>query len=199
MFTVISIFPQPIRETKPGQHPSEYNIPRCKDYDDPQIIYVDDAIDFHHVAGDQISVKVPIFGKVVAESLVKDFQAAMILSDENVYPGLMYVEGKLGKEEVKKLETFDKLKKTQDEWALRLIQQADDDWAKTRQHKMITELQKHFCRRLGLKREWNVDIADAKTFACPACLELVSSKAIICRSCKNVLKPEEYKKLEFAS
>jgi len=107
-------------------------------------------------------------------------------------PGLFAVEEVYTAKDVRKIfpnKVNTALKNTV-AWFEGLVKIADDDWQRYHQHKMITDVQREACRYLGLDREWNFSAFDVVSNVCPACFTQVNPKAIVCSSCKCIIKPE---------
>lgn len=212
--TVVSVLPFFLNEPKYGLIPDLYQIKKAKK-GDVSLLHVKDGYHFQLIPLADIRtppLKIPDLGEVIAESIVKDYTNACMGVDYNQLdngavpvPGLFWVEGTYVDEDDKK---NDELKRTlkfkyQKEinqailnttaWFERLIKIADDDWAKYRQYRFITDYQREACNWLGLQREWNFSVFEANNSLCWACKKVVNPTALIC-SCGAILNPEEYEK-----
>lgn len=195
--TVVSIYPLPINEQKPGMSPERFSIP-ASEGKKPQLLYVNDGIDNRYVAGPFGTIHVPVSADVISKSLVDDFAISIELADEGAKPGLFWFPRRATIEEVLKSAEMATAKVRQITWFMRLVKQGDDTWAKFRQHKFISDLNRVAAKELGVNKEWTMDVKDVKTENCPACTTVVSSEAVICPVCKAVLNAEKYKALKFA-
>lgn len=208
--TLISTLPRPLGEEKPGMFPSFYKIPAALDKNSLGILHIGDAYYNELIPyGDSKAPprRIDVSAERVAEGLIFDFISAVLGTnfepDDNGVirkPGLFWIGGVLYEKEIKKDFNHKIIEATRctEAWFKSLVKIADDDWQKFRQHKMITEWQRTACKWLGINREWNFDAITASS-TCPACMQVVSPMAIVCNHCKCILKPEEYKKLQFAT
>jgi hypothetical protein len=199
--TIVSIVPFPIHETKPGIYPGTFKIDAAKN-GKPEVLTVGESqfyvqIDAHR----SIVVKCPPHD--IAKAVVDDYvKSTLQYSDEkNSAPGVFWVMGEYSTSRVVRelSKELDNLRKRQDNWFLALVRLADDDWEKTRQHKMISDTQRYAARSLGLKRPWLIDTPTniQEMINCVVCQSSINALAIVCPSCKCILKPEQYGKFSF--
>lgn len=210
--TIVSLMPVVISESKPGLYPGRFVIPAAKLGPDGQavelaILVIGVSKHYVYLDSDRGSLPQDNFPTKVAKSVVEDFISASQLADTEAHPGLFYVSGEYSEDEIR-AQFADKLIDAQfhqDAWFNRLIQTADDEWQKYRLHRVITDPQRMAARALGIDREWcHTERPDARlslmaTAKCPSCQSNVLDTQVVCTNCKCILKPEEYKKLEFAS
>ncbi len=197
--TVISIFPKPLYESKPGIIPDSYAIPPGS-MESPGVLAITDV----RVPRPQALGQAPIItiepGIQVAKSLVEDYCQSKVCSAPDAHPGLIYVMG-VYDSTAAKLRFGVELKvaeQKQNRWYKNLVVRADDDWSKFRLHRMITDEQRMAANELHLVREWtSLDTNDFQT--CPGCSTRVLNTAAVCPSCSAILDEERYKKLKFAS
>lgn len=111
-------------------------------------------------------------GKLVAEDLVRGWKGH----------GVFVAAG----DEPTKQE-LDAAKNEQRDFWLALIEEADKDWSRFRDHRKILSTAKVAARELGVKREWALDASEMK--ACPACKLNIPVDAIKCSnaSCGAIL------------
>lgn len=194
--TVVSFMPWAINETKPGLIPEVYYIPPCEG-DKPAVIHIHDARSNLYVRdGKTYPLTHP--AEEVANAIVMDYCRALLESDDNAKPALFWVPGKLTPDEVlgKFAKEIIEAKKKQNNWFLKLIRLADDDWAKTGQHRMITDLQRYAAKSLGwLTRPWMQSSEPTEFIKCPACATLVNNTAAVCSNCGYVTNPTKAKEL----
>lgn len=202
--TLVSIVPFPITEHKPGIYPGKFHIGASKD-NVPEVLVIGDS-KYHVEIDENRSITVTCQSEQLAESIVEDYIISnLAFSRElNSAPGIFWVPGvhTVLDISIKFSEKLKEVRERQVIWFKRLVSIADDDWEKTRQHKTISDMQRFAAKSLGLDKPWIVNAASevavmgqAKCFACKS---IISSEAIICPSCKFIIKPEEYKNLKFA-
>lgn len=197
--SVISIVPFKIHEEKPGLYPGVFDIPEAKN-NVPQILHIGECIHFVELDPERPALRIPNPSYKVAESIVNDYlQATLGVKPEEFAicgPGIFWRPGMY---DLKKViaDCADELefqKERQQRWFLSLVQMADDDWERTRQHKFITSTQRTAAKILGLERPWLITVPDSKTVQkCFACFSIVSAEAIICMNCKTILDIEQWK------
>lgn len=198
--TVVSFTPFSIRETKPGLFPPEYYIPAAKDRTKPSLLVVKDGERSVFLDAERGSQKIIVESLTIARSIVYDFQEAQPGSEQNVAgPAIFFVPGKVALENLVKdcATQIEVALKEQQTWYKRLVRLADDTWTAAHKHSQISDLERMACRQLALKREWLDDSPDS-IVGCPVCTTVISTAAIVCFACKAILKPEEYKKFQFA-
>jgi len=149
---------------------------------------------------DRGSISIPQSPLKVARSVVNDWVEALLGVGEDAKPGIMAVVGDYPAEAA--AITFDAeikaLRAQQVNWFKNLVKIADDDWARFRQHKMITDLQRYACTALNIDREWNIDVKEEAIVKCPACQSVMPASSVVCPNCRCVMNKEAYDKLTFA-
>lgn len=197
--TIISVFPFPINEDKPGVYPRYYHIPAAKD-GDIEMLVVKPALMYIELVDRPEKLKLDIPPAQLATSLIRDFIVAQLAYDESAAPGLIAVSGELTDKAFVK-EAFKSeiaaIRSRQDVWFRRLVKIADDDWARYHQHKMISDLQVKCAQILKLERDWL--LPQTTPSSCPVCKSIVASGAIVCATCHCILDEAAYKKFKFAS
>ncbi len=202
--SVVSIVPFIIEEYKPGLYPGNFIIPPSKD-GIPEILLVGESIHYVEVDPDK-SIPVTNSSHKVATAIVEDYinsQLAVRTGEANICgPGIFW---KIGKYDLNRLYTecsaeLVSARQKQQIWFTRLVEMADDDWEKTRQHKAITDMQRFAAKALKLERPWAVEIQSQVLVSqtCPACGNSVMSGVVVCGVCKCIINMAEYKKLSFA-
>lgn len=194
--TVVSLIPWHLRELKPGLIPEEYYIPPAKD-GQPSVLHIKDAKSNLYVRdGKTYPITHP--AEEVANALINDYCVAQLQYAEDAKPAIFWVLGKYSKDEIvtKFKKELDEAKRKQNAWFMRLIRLADDDWEKFHQHRMITDLQRHAAKSLGLlNKPWMQGIEPLEYVKCPACSTLVDVTAAICQNCHYVVNKEKAKEL----
>lgn len=194
--TVVSLLPYAIEELKPGLIPESYRIPEAKN-GKPGVLHIKDAKENLYVR-DGKTFPITHSAEEVANSVVNDYCLAMIEAGSDAKPALFWVLGKWSPEEIiTKFKTeLDLARQIQNRWFMKLIRLADDDWEHTKQHRMITDLQRHAARSLGLlTKPWMQNIEPEEFVRCPACSTLVNTQAAICPNCKHITNPVKAKEL----
>ena len=205
MVTIVSTLPVQLDEFKPGLIPDRFVIEPAKK-DDFSIKVIGDCRQFFLGSDPNAPPMVSVVGAVgVARSIISDFSESAMgtsttpnLEGIQPIPGLFFIEGSLTKPQIVKehAESLNTAFKNTRAWFENLVFQADDEWAKTRQRGMITDMQRVACRWLGYDKEWNFNTLIAQSSTCWSCRTNIHPDALVCSGCKAILKPEEYKKVQ---
>lgn len=184
--TIVSVFPQEIKETKPGLIPDTFIIPKS-DGKNPQVLHVKDVNSALYI-GDGKTFRLTHSFKEIATSIVEDFCNGFIEADADRRPGIFWIPGKHSKENVVKQfpkQIADAIKR-QNLWLQRLVISADDDYQKHGQVRGISDLQRMAAFILGLtNKPWYVAPEPITYVKCDACSTMVDSSAAICHNCKH--------------
>lgn len=203
--TIVSIVPFPITEFKPGIYPGNFEIKGSKN-NIPEILVISDSI--YHVEIDEnrtITVKCP--SEDIAKSIIEDYVISNIAFDreEDAAPGIFWKAGvyDLGGVLGKLKEDLDIAKERQQRWFKKLVEMADDDWEKTRQHRSISDIQRYAAKWMNLERPWIISTIIntapvVETVKCIACQSSISKEAIVCPQCRCILNMEKYKTIQFS-
>jgi hypothetical protein len=199
--TVFSLLPVPLLEKKPGLYPSEFRIPATTERGDFNVLLVEEGI--HYVPQlEHPAYRASTPAGEIARSIVQDYKEGSLGLDEDAEPGLFWTYGVYSKELAKielRVELHEAVVK-QSRWFVNLVRIADVEWAQhPGNHNVITVLMRHAATALGLEKEWLVNPDNLALVYCPVCRNNVSPKAVVCGSCHAILRPEDYKKYEFAS
>lgn len=199
--TVISACPFPIDERKPGLQPGVFKLPAAKlERQDIEVLVIKSGSYPVYMDHDRGSFVVEEKLEIIAQAVVEDFCSSQIAADYVARPAIFWVPGEFDKDEAKLTfgnEIIDAIQR-QAEWFRRLVQLADDDWAKTRQHKFITDLQRFAGKALGLQREWLIKPQSVSTQACPGCATDISGKALKCPHCGTIVNVAGWNALQAA-
>lgn len=196
--TIVSLMPIPFNREMTGHNPAYYTIPAAAD-GDFNILVIDDATSWLYVL-DGASVMRRHLAAEEAEELISTFIQANLYVGENCWPGIFWVEGAWTKNQIEErfAEKLEIAKDAQNNWFKALVEKADDDWNRSRQHRTISTPQRIAAIRLGLKREWNIQVEKGQNYiACPACETMLKSTVSVCPQCKLILK--ENPDFQFAS
>lgn len=200
--TVVSILPYPLWEKKPGLVPGEFRIPAAKPGEFvlfnvercQHAVYLDDT---------RPRLIVPDPSDLVARSIVFDHKTAMICYEAGIAePGLAWVWGEFTNDKEGKKSfilahqaVLEQVNELQMNWYHRLLLMADDDWARYKQHKMITNLQRTAAQVLGQDREWLLEQKIAEALSkCKFCFSMVHPEACICPTCHGIVDEARYRK-----
>lgn len=190
--TIVSVFPGPIKETKPGLIPDTFEIEESNGKE-PQVLHVTEVNSALYI-GDGKTFRLTHTVKEIAESIVNDFCNGFIEADEQHKPGLFWILGKHSKDAVKvqfKKELDEAIRK-QRAWLQRLVTSADDDFQKHGQHRGISDLQRKAAMLLGLtNKPWYISPEPTTFVKCPACSTMVEEAAAICHNCKYPINVEK--------
>lgn len=197
----------------PTVYPSALEIKAVSDpYNYVNVGIVEDAVTYVYLDADRGYMSRPINADKLAASQVDDFFTSIMYAEPesekedvfSMHPGLFWLPGELTAKQVedKYPERLKKIRREQDIWFTRIVEVADDEWARAKHHRAISPVQKLAAECLGLTREWVIQSQKQQevTFSkCPACRTLVDSEAVICAICHCVLNAEGYAKLQFTT
>lgn len=189
-FTVVNFLPYSLSEVKPGLIPSEYYIPPSTN-GKPGVLIVRDARS-HVYMRDGHTFPALHPAEEVANSLVNDYNNSQLEASHDGHPALFCVPGAFTAEEILTTDTIKPIvaeaKKKQNVWFDRLVRKADDDWSKYKQHRMITDIQRHAAQQLGqVNKEWYHSPEPEEFIKCPACRVYVEATAAVCHNCNYVI------------
>jgi hypothetical protein len=203
--TVVSIVPVHIKIQKTSLFGCPTEIAKASPFD-PKVLIVDDCWHRIYLGVERSWMNITDLSADVARAIVNDFIKSSICTDEGAEPGIFSIPNKVV-DDIKILEKEYKdelalARVRQDKWEINLIKMADDDWSKSgHMHRAISNLQRDIAKRRRMEKEWlfipEGELAHGMV-KCPACKIPIEKDTIICASCKLVLKPEEYKKFQFA-
>jgi hypothetical protein len=120
------------------------------------------------------------------------------------HPGVFWEPKVILPESIEKecVEKLSQARISQLAWEEMLVKMADEDWIKSgKRPRSISDLQRQVAKNRGYEKEWlyipKVE-EGATILVCPACRTQISSLAVVCANCNLILKPDDYKKLQFA-
>jgi hypothetical protein len=204
--TIISVLPVRVSEQKP-LIPSTYIIAAVKDpMNDVEVLMVDRGSFSVYIDESRPALQIPEPSDVIAAAICRDFKiSSSHFSPSQAEPGLTWTRGGYTKEEAKTASEVQPLiteaRRLQNEWFKRLVATADDDWARHRLRKMVSDLQRLACKHLNLERPWDIELeigAAIRMTQCKFCRADVHPEAVICMHCRGILNMERYK-VEFVS
>lgn len=199
--SVISILPIEIRDSKPNLYPGNFIIP-AGSVEKPGILTVGNSRFYVPMAFGAAPLAVQSYCTEVAKSIVTDWVGAMLSVDAESRPGIFVAEGQFKTTDEVRAKLATELVKAQiaqRQWFIRLVNLADHEFSKHHQAESISDLQKVAGRELNLRdKPWMMTVDQLSVNNCPACYHPVNVSAVICGSCRYVLKPEVYKNMTFA-
>lgn len=200
--TVISIVPFQVGpEFKPGLYPGMFTVPPCLNDAEPSTLIINSSLHLMHIGGQKQPIRMETASYQIAKSIVDDFIAAQLFTDSDAKPGIMWLHGVVTPTEFvkKNVEHLAQLKAQQKNWFIRLIRETDDEWAKTKSHKVVSPQAKLAAQILNVRPDWFVMEDMATNFVkCPACSTVNDPTNAVCTNCRCVLNEEKFKKLTFA-
>jgi hypothetical protein len=198
MATLISVYPFEIRESKPCIYPGYFYIPAAKDK--PESLIIGEA--FHFVDRvDAEPLRIRVLPQELAQSIVDDWYSANlgVVVEEGIGPGLFWVEGAHAHDKIERAfaDKIQSARARQKLWFRNLVKIADDDWARYHRHTVISDIQRHAVKDLGLDRTWTIQVKEVQALkVCLACQSQIDSKAIVCPTCRVVLDVTKFKELQ---
>lgn len=194
--TIVNGLPIDIMEEKPGCMEGFF-IPRCPKDEDFSVTYIDDT-SYQIWAGDlRGNIPFPVKSIEMATAICSDLSRSMVEISEDARPLLFAIEGELTAEQVKKLDIYKESKAKQKRWFGALVARADDEWVKFHDNRMISDIQRHACRSLGLDKEW-MELSQTG-LNCPVCFTPYNKGQLMCKVCRCVLDPEKIKNYQFVT
>jgi ribosomal protein L32 len=146
-----------------------YRIPPAQSGAKVATVEVGDRIDVIDM-GDNRRLELPIHARKIAEDLTAD------LGDFGVFVAA-------GREPTR--EEIDAAEARLSEVAKRLVFEGDQEWARSHNYRLISDLHRRAVKQLGLEREWAYE--PAPMIECPVCGERVRPHVAICKSCGAIL------------
>lgn len=195
--TVVSLLPFELQEEKPHLLPPLHIVPAAPK-DGIAVAHIGEATHYVPHPIDERSFKQITSPNELARSICDDYNSAHVAIDENAGPSLFWVEGRLSAEEVIDFypQKVADARKRVHQWYRNLINMADADWAKNKNVRTVSDVQKVAARVLGVKREWVEYTQDPiETINCPFCRYSIAPDSIKCLNCKEIVNIEKYKEL----
>lgn len=204
--TVVSLFPFALGpELKPGLIPTGFYVPPAVQTGPgiadiiPSVLLIEKVERVIYLDNNRPSLRVLEPSEKIAESVVGDFINSCIhVTPGTATPGIFWVDGVHNEVQTKVLPEYRTAFERQHNYYVNLVTIADDLWVKYKQHRSISDVQRHAAKILGYKREWTLNSESAKVQTCPACGSLVPYTAVVCKSCQLILDEARYKDLKFA-
>ena len=204
--TIVSIVPVKIEfRAKGAMYPDAWDMPEADDLK-PEVLHIEDGWTRIYLGVERGYYKTTILSAVLAKGLVDAYIKSCIGYGDMCQPGVFTIPDKeIERKDVERAcsEHLTHARICQSNWYEKLIKDADNDWSRSgHSHRSISDLQRRIAKKLRLDKEW-LHISPTETpygmMKCPACVSDIETKSIVCKHCHLVLKPEEYKKYEFAA
>lgn len=198
------MLPYKLVENKPGLNPNEYIIPAAVQGDLSLTIIPNNI--FYLVNTDPLAdakevrvIKVPVPAQELAESIINDYTTGLLAVEQpDATPGIFPVRGNYSDKKivtVKFAKEIEFYKQTQNRWFQRLVDIADDTWAKSNSPVGISDIQRDACRYLGYQRQWLNPLPLEVQDKCPFCTNPINKGAIKCVTCGEILDKKKYGEL----
>lgn len=190
-WTVVSVVPLPINETKNSLKPYEYKLEES-DTIEPQVLVIDSVKEsfwFPDLGKRGEYRDIPKEVAEVAKAVVSDYIQASLQATAEAHPGIFAVPGAHDADDIKRKfkKELAEAQEKQKKWLWNLVKEADDAWNKWHQHKAIAPLQIKAATMLGIRREWTTEPLAQNLVECPFCLQHVQSRAKVCFHCRRDL------------
>lgn len=188
--TIISIFPQEIKEFKYTIERGEFHIPKGT-YDNPAILVVGGSSWWKDYDVEQPLLEIPVSSIVLSESIVKDYCNGMLGCDmDTAMPGLFFVLGEQTIMEIKMRyrKKLEDVKVKQDNWFRILVKLADSLWARTNGNPLVIwDVMRLAAIELNLKdKAWIKDFTAQELIRCVFCGGMRNPQFPICPVCKAI-------------
>ena len=131
--------------------------------------------------GDKRTLEFPISAREIAEDLVREINAD---GGEGSFFGAFVCAGSAPSDA-----ELAAAQARLGEFYVRLVATADQNWDRTHNWFMITDVERRAARWLGLEKEWCYEPKPLED--CPACAEKLKPGVAVCRSCGAILDPEK--------
>jgi hypothetical protein len=203
--TVVSIAPYPFEHLIPGVNPSRYTVGKSVN-EEPVFLMIRTARQSLFVgmaaapeSDGYFFIDLPSH-KIAEDTVTAHKQASISIALGHAEPGIFWLEGEVGKTVLlaKYKTELEDAKTKQRRWYIRLVEEADNEWASTKSTWSITEIQRYAARQLGLKKEWDIDRVVADIRNCPACNTIISPLSVVCPQCRYIVDEVKYKTMKFA-
>ena len=150
-----------------------YRIPAPEAGEELATLAVTDRIDVIDM-GDNRRLEVPIHARKIAEDLAAD------LGDYGVF---------VAAGEAPTAEEIASAQEHLVEVAKKLVFEGDQEWARSHNYRLLSDLHRRAVKRLGLEREWAYE--PVAMGECPVCGERIKPGVAVCRSCGAILDREK--------
>lgn len=196
--TIFSIFPKEIIEDKITVFPGHFTIPPGS-LEIPSRLVVGASSWWKEIHESEQLLEIPQHSLMMAKSIVNDYVSGMLGVSPDDGPGLFFIPTEITSEEAKKTypKVFADAHERQKRWYLKLVNLADQLWARTNGNPLsISDDMRLAARMLGRDgKEWLQNFEAVQSSRCPACGTMRNSLFPVCPTCRAVTDPEKAKKL----
>lgn len=199
--TIVSVFPESIREIKRTLFPGVFEIPAAKDNDFS--ILVIGASSWFKEQQDGPILEMYCSSPDVAKSVVTDYVNGLVgYTPDIAAPGLFYCLGEYNKTTILKYvdpvtkKTFEELltsaRTRQKNWFLETVKMTDVDWARSGGNPLVVSKDaKLAADKLGMKEKpWMFNQAISEKSNCPACGFMINPAYPVCSNCKAIVNKD---------
>lgn len=199
IYTVVSIFPKAIKETKVTLDPGVFEIP-AGTMKDPGILHVGSSVWWRNMGSESEPAEVTVPAIMVADSIVTDYCNSLLGAKVGTLtPGLFSVKGRKEKEDILRdcqlqLTTANMKQRG---WFEAMVKGADSLWARTNGNPVaIPDDARLAAQELGLKNKpWMQDFTTLEMVSCVNCGSLRNPAFPSCPMCRVIVDPVLFKKL----
>ena len=189
--TIVSVLPWEVKnEFKPGVYPSYYTIPAADEKYGFATLAIGPGKAYTYLDENRGSLPRRIPPEEIAAAVIRDYCHAKQCFTPDAGPGMFYLRGTPKKSEIKRdySEVLENMVARQNLWFEALAKIADDEWAKFRQHKLISMDQRRAAEALNYSPEWAIDVKSSAAWVkCGLCRVKIPNDAIVCPNCHTVL------------
>lgn len=200
--TVFSIVPFEVFEFKPGLYPGSFKVPACLNDSEPESLVIGASEHLMSIGGKKEPIRIMTPSYQIAQSVVTDFLDGQMWTNPDAHPGICWIQGKVATTTFLKdhIDIYNRIKTKQKNWFVRLCKETDNAWAKTQNHRVVSDQARFASKFLGLDPIWMRAEEIGFTYKkCPACSIANDPANAVCTGCRCILDEEKYKSLKFAS
>jgi hypothetical protein len=193
--TIVSMSPFPTERYIPGLLPCTFEIPAAKVGEFVTLVIKNVQATIDH--GPR-TIFAPEPDEKIANSIVKDTCSNQLGVSSTSGPGMFVIPGEPDHNTIQKMykPQLAEAQQRQANWFKELYTMAEDMWSRNPKLSSITGPQRYAAMALGLKPRWLVEPTAYTTAPCVFCTVEVKTDALVCPNCRNILKPEEFKKTQ---
>lgn len=195
--TIFSIYPQEIVETKITVFPGYFVIPPGT-IEKPSRLVVGASSWWREIFESDQVLEIPIHSAMMAKSIVDDWSQQFFVSTADG-PGVFFLPGDLTVEAAQKQfpRAFIEADLRQKRWFLKLVNAADQLWARTNGNPIaISDTMRLAARLLGRDdKEWLQNFEAIQNARCVACGTMRNPAFPVCATCGAVTDPKRAEEL----
>lgn len=197
--TIVSIYPRPIDEVKHTIEPGKFHIDGGS-YDKPATLIVGPSSWWKELEEDQPLLEIPVSSIQIADSVVRDYANGLVACDMGAsMPGLFYIPGSFTQKDIiiNHKGRLDEAQAKQRNWYKLLVNMGDVLWARSSGNPLaISGDMRLAAVELNMNdKEWLKNEQVMELVRCVACGSLRNPAFPVCQTCKAVVDPEMFKKL----